>query len=515
MADFRPETTVYLFKATGVDNENQPFFTSESEKLSWYQSHTYKVFNEYSYQRENREFIRVEGKAEQLRDYDMMCFRNSEYRYIFCRVEEVEFINPNTADIYYTIDYMQTYIDVCTFGKCWVEREMVENDWNGDKPNLRFLNSEGLETGPLFRGYVANTLADGFAGREVVVLSALDENAEPNVSSNWDTWANSSYPRAVNRIKFNNANFTQLGIMLEKYVEKGALNSIIGVFLVPTPDPTQVINVPVNWNDINGYTPVNAKCWSSEFVKWALMNKQGEEIYLQPEYVCWDNKLTIRIESNFCDGIGGSYAYCFNYDWGNTEVFNPFQFGIYMPWNCQIAYAGGGYYDWAAQNSGSVGAGIFGDILAGGIQGAFLGRPIEGAVIGGSRHAFGAIGKMIDASVSPSYMCGPGKGSGLFYALSQIGFDLNLISPSIECIRSIDEYFGRYGYRINQYKIPNVNTRPKWNFVKTAGAICRGPFGKKAQNYMQNLMDNGVTFWHLYGGENITDDWNILVNKEA
>lgn len=518
MADFRPETTVYIFKATGVDDGNQPYFESEGAKLEWYNAHNPRSYSEYTYQRANRDFIRVQDKADQLREYDMMCFSNSEGRYIFCRIEEVEFINPNTVDIYYTIDYMQTYIDVCNFGKCWVEREMVENDWNGNNPNLENILEEGIETGPKIRGWVTNSIGELFAGRKVIVLSALNREAQPFVNSGW-TSGDFTFPHALNEWEFTSGTFDVLGEIIARYAEKGVLDAIVGVYLVPTIGQQETTSIGINWQNINGYKPVNAKCWSSEFVHWSLSNGMGEETQLKAEYLQNENSIDFTIWSDFCGGTGGSFIYPRNYEYEvGTALTESMSWGLFMPWNCQVPYAGSGYYNWLGQNAGSIGAGILGDVIAGGITGAFISpNPagvIAGAGIGVGKSILSATGKMRDSYVAPAYMMAPGKSSGMAWFLHMAKFDLHMVSPTRGALKSIDNYLSKFGYRVNMFKKPNVNTRPKWNYVKTVGAVCRGLFGKKAQEFMQSLMDNGVTFWHLSPGENIGDDWNIEENKE-
>lgn len=525
MADFRPETTVYLFKATGVDDENQPFFTSEGEKLAWYQSHTYKVFNEYSYQRENREFIRVEGKAEQLREYDMMCFRNSENRYIFCRVEEVEFINPNTADIYYSIDYMQTYVDVCDFGECWVEREMVENDWNGEIPSWNNVEPEGIETGRLTRTLdkVAsyNTEAEDF---NIIVVSAYDINGEPN----YEVKTTNFYPSGLNAILFASVRFGAIGAlnqMLKTYADKGidVSKAILGIYVAPkmymgeTSIGSKPVDIENPFPTIDGYTVINSKCFTSEFFRLEISNRRGATQELRPE-IFWKGRSTnsLRMQWGYNAGVGGTMLFPSNYEGLNYD------YGVIRYDDVQAPFTSNGFAAWLSGNFNTLSTEALGNAIQGagpglfvstipGMQGVGLAMAAQGAMQGAGR----SIAKIQDRSKDPVDVGGQSSGHALEIMMDNYGFSINWLHPLAPVVKTIDEYFGRFGYKTNRFKKPNVDTRPKWNYVKTAGAICRGPFGKKAQVYMQNLMDNGVTFWHLYGGENITDDWDILVNKEG
>ena len=68
----------------------------------------------------------------------------------------------------------------------------------------------------------------------------------------------------------------------------------------------------------------------------------------------------------------------------------------------------------------------------------------------------------------------------------------------------IENYFKRYGYKINNYEIPNYKSRKYYNFVKTincnidSGAIPHGDIIK-----LQQIFDSGVTFWHVDNGATV------------
>lgn len=62
--------------------------------------------------------------------------------------------------------------------------------------------------------------------------------------------------------------------------------------------------------------------------------------------------------------------------------------------------------------------------------------------------------------------------------------------------RKIDKYFDMYGYLTNERKVPNLNNRPNWNYVKTIGANIVGNIPQYDLQMIKNIFDNGVTLWH-------------------
>lgn len=66
-----------------------------------------------------------------------------------------------------------------------------------------------------------------------------------------------------------------------------------------------------------------------------------------------------------------------------------------------------------------------------------------------------------------------------------------------EFAQIIDEYFDMYGYATNRVKVPNINNRPNWNYVKTIGCNMTGEnISQEDIQTLKNMFDNGITLWH-------------------
>ena len=85
---------------------------------------------------------------------------------------------------------------------------------------------------------------------------------------------------------------------------------------------------------------------------------------------------------------------------------------------------------------------------------------------------------------------------------TMIGYDLlqeNLFTHYCireEFARRIDYFFDMYGYFVKELKIPNLNNRPNWNYVKTIGANLLGNIPQEDLQTLKNMFDSGVTLWH-------------------
>lgn len=62
--------------------------------------------------------------------------------------------------------------------------------------------------------------------------------------------------------------------------------------------------------------------------------------------------------------------------------------------------------------------------------------------------------------------------------------------------KRIDKFFDMYGYLTNEVKVPNLNNRPNWNYVKTIGANIIADIPQNDLQTLKNLFDNGITLWH-------------------
>lgn len=60
----------------------------------------------------------------------------------------------------------------------------------------------------------------------------------------------------------------------------------------------------------------------------------------------------------------------------------------------------------------------------------------------------------------------------------------------------LDKFFDMYGYLTNTVKIPNLNNRPNWNYIKTEGANIIAHIPQNDLEVIKNMFDNGITLWH-------------------
>jgi hypothetical protein len=77
-----------------------------------------------------------------------------------------------------------------------------------------------------------------------------------------------------------------------------------------------------------------------------------------------------------------------------------------------------------------------------------------------------------------------------------------------EFAQRIDDFFTMYGYKVNTVKVPNVNGRPRWNYVQTVDINIDGAIPSNDMSRLKQMYNDGVTLWKSasyfgdYSGDN-------------
>jgi hypothetical protein len=78
------------------------------------------------------------------------------------------------------------------------------------------------------------------------------------------------------------------------------------------------------------------------------------------------------------------------------------------------------------------------------------------------------------------------------------------MSIRAEYARSLDDWFDRFGYKINRVKTPNISGRTYWNYVQIGNNECIGYSNKpisvppKSMDTINQIFRKGTTVWHSH-----------------
>lgn len=136
MSYVTPNSTLQLFKGINLDNRylHTIYFASETAQDTWFTGKVFKTFNNLMYRRYQDNVVRIQADATELLGTTYMRFKNTRTasKWFYAFVLGVDYVNENTADVYYEIDVMQTwFIQNGSIRPCMVLREHVNDDTLG------------------------------------------------------------------------------------------------------------------------------------------------------------------------------------------------------------------------------------------------------------------------------------------------------------------------------------------------------------------------------------------------
>lgn len=105
-----------------------------------------------------------------------------------------------------------------------------------------------------------------------------------------------------------------------------------------------------------------------------------------------------------------------------------------------------------------------------------------------------AKGKDIDNT--PPNIQSQGSNTSFDFGNGYSGFKLltKVIRPEYQ--RKLTDFFNMFGYKYNEVKVPNMNTRKYWNYVQTEDCIILGDFDQNDLLKIRDIFNNGITLWH-------------------
>lgn len=511
-----PNTNIKLLRNCRLDNTytHTIYFETVSEQTNYFSSLAKYSLNSFTYQRVNKNTMRVQYKAEDLYDCNYMMFQNASFgnKWFYAFIKSISYINNITSEIEYEIDVMQTWWFETELEQCFVEREHSITDNIGDN-----IVPENIGYGE----YVYSTVLDDympFKGGEysIVILRAVVDDTEPrpilnNVFSGCKAYTFVNPVEAYNYLKdLTNANKAE---------------EVVAVYQVPSPLLKEWTNLdfsseqPYDGNSkrvgqnipsvdspfsdypdnpsSEKYTPKNNKLYTSPYVGIVVRSSNGDVGEYAYEYFDSGTPL-FRLGYN-----AGPTPQAYLAPLSYKGVYNNYEEEIVCNDFPMCAYATDSFRAYIAQNAGRMGINL---IARGGT--AAIGAAITGAAASGiglpvAAVATGAavlsgvlslLGDLSYAKALPNAKHGQ-LSQYVNYTRNSVGFRCYRYSIRIEFAKMIDDFFTMYGYATKRLKIPNRKARTHWTYTKTVGCDVHGSFPADDKEKICSIYDNGITFW--------------------
>lgn len=518
---FSPQTTIYLIADSGIDESNKPYFESNSAIASWLMGKAKTSFTQYSYQRaDERQYCIVDYDYYSALECDAIMWQNAGHStmWIIANITAIEWLNPNATKIYFEVDPYCTFCGEIQWQACMVEREHVTGDWKGNIPN-----------------WENHGVAESVDFEPVRVANETTVFAEPNayvVISPYNATGDISFQGTIKDGIFQGLTETifqgpdaqdQLNAMLQiiATADQANLQNIIGIFSVPGQaiDGTveETTTTPPWLMDAYGIFN-NAKVFNSQYCVCQLDSMNAQSVTYRPElFGIIETTVKFKTEFYLAGGTGGFICYPASYGGGTRDVK---EWGLICNSFPAGSWVGNNYAQWQATSGANAAVQGIAGVIGAGVAGvatyasAGLAAGLLVALSGGISSIVGYNSTVAKAKKGSAVVGGTsGAGPNLSAASGDYGVVIRWMTPRIGELKSLDNYFDKYGYRVNLLKVPNVNTRPLWNYVKTNEAHVGGDIPKFYRTEIEKLLNNGVTFWHV-GSVEIGDYSNPAGNKE-
>lgn len=565
--EFEPKTNIY-FCRTGIDDSNKIVFSSQEELFTTLTKADNRIgyMPSCSFQRENGGFhIRVdtdEFDYYKLMQADTVVYKNTDSPdafWIVGNILMVEWKNPNCSFVHWKVDHFMTYQTMIAWDKTYafIEREHVKDDWASEDGNPLFSNMGPDEGFAVQADTPCFTYEKFWDFNTILIYTPYDESGEPD----FDLTQHGTLPGSVKVLAFGSgaANSYMKSIAENKHA---SINNIVGLYGCPAefasyitgnPLPTQTtemipcINEGAKQNkNIPRFN--NAKCWSSPFFTIKLFSSEGQSLEFTPQWFGNDkDNYNLMIIPSICGRqFGGVYA-TFNPQNGmfNWKVWNDFMVGLtQLP---RLMWTADGFTDWQSVNGDallmrSIAANTraFANLFGAGASSASeiakaksngAGGNVTSAI--GGLSAVGMLNTVTDwgstlatlgAEVRQAKASGATvNGAGAFGILGDIGlaawgFKVVYYAAQPYVMECVDNFFDRFGYKVNKLKKLELQNRPIWTFLKTAECHVAASTGVPyiSELAINTMFNKGVTMWRAdkyNAGRKIGDYSNPKENR--
>lgn len=488
--------------------------------------------------------IRISATYESCIYANYVAFINPRYgnKWIFAWVTDVRLISPRTTEITVQVDVFSTWYSRFNLNEAFIEREHVSDDTIG----LHTI-PENLETGDYICDNIIKNNTLGLRGGYYIVASTfipyLDPNDELIVASLGD--GGNTYNGIYNGLvysAFSNSTggLDRLKKVIAGFAKAGRNADLYAIFMAPSVIQSEIEFENINWGivkssfrnfeyawegfdtpmiykatSLNGYVPKNNKLLTYPYCYLNFNNGNGASAIYKYEL--------FKNSENFCD-FSIAYAICP----GMSIVLRPHYYESSQTFNHKADLIGGkyptcgwlsdSYTNWLTQNALNIKMGIAGNSLQAGLgifeMGAFPSQGVQNIVSGIS----GIAGSMKDVYLTREFTSPQAEGNtncgDVNYAMQNTTFTCYQMSIKQEFAKSIDQYFSRFGYKVNEVKIPNLNSRAVFNFIKVGGMdeLVSGVIPSTDLEEINNIFRKGTTIFHNYNNIGNYTITNNIVN---
>lgn len=514
------ESQIILAKGISIDKSYKnvlDYSVNNMLELLRSTNHFVAEYSDYNFIRGGQ--ISVQIPYDTVLQSNYIAFQNKEYtnKWFFAWIDEVEFVNPNTTRIIYTEDVWTTWKENWTANQVFTVREHVNDDTIGANTipeNLaveEYVQEEGTYTLPSLNNcYVA--ISTTFIPTDYDSKSGHDYSGVTVINRQIVGHKVALFPLS------DSADLTIIQQFIETIDYCGKISSVKDMYIVPifnrdamlTPKtfeyknnvPSLYYEYKIDFDASNydviqpkhlsfsDYSPRNGKCFVYPYNYLFVSNNIGSNNIIKYENFNGENT-SFKLEFASCIGGSGRLVPT-NYKGVPYNIDESIPLGKYPV----CSWTSDSYTNWLTQSASNFLSRGIGALSTIGGAAASNGN-FTGAFFSTANTAASVIGDFYQAKLMPMNEIGPNTGD-VNWANGNNKFSFHQMRAKTEYLRIIDDYFTRFGYKINRVKVPNLTGRSRFNYIEINQGedIVNGNVPVKYLEEINNICSSGVTIWH-------------------
>ena len=524
MINIIPQSEVRLLKTPlEKDSEHTLNFSTINDQTAYFLTKVIKSYTDFTYIRDSQTLV-VPENYDQIYTCNYLMYKNTGFnnKYFYAFITKMEYVSENSTRIYFEIDSLQTWFFQINMNQVFIEREHVSDDTIGlhtvpEEVELGDYVSEGrttLESASF--AYLWKIQGGTAVIRDTYIVLGVSEIpfAHPPGARLYNGVYSGLYyvifQTAVDADNFIKYIQTQSGgdpiytafMIPEQFASdinwttttEGAY-TFTWSHLPYSTDKTILQNAFVNKTNKlgNGYIPKNNKLLTFPYKYFIISNNSGSSTEYKYELFS-DTQCNFTIEGAINVGCAIKLIPK-NYQNESKNILYSLDSGK-LP---TCSWTNDAYTNWLTSNAINIGLGFGENLIKIGTAG-FTGD--ASSSLGGLSGIAHSIGDIYSRSFTPLTAKG-GITMGDYNFADRLTFTLHKKVIKEEYAKIIDDYFSKYGYKVNTLKVPNITSRRNWNFIKTIECDFTGDLPQEDLQKIKDIFNRGITFWH--NAENFLD----------
>lgn len=519
---FNPSSTIYLCNVP-IDNtyKNQIYFSSKTEQQTYFSNRVQKTFSNYLTVRKTLpdgsmvSSVKVDCNIDDLYNCNYMYYQNANHgtRFFYAFITKLIYINEGTTEIRFETDVYQTWRFDVILKQSYVVREHSETDNRGGNivpEKFSFQDYNFTEITP-------DVLTGGLLDKYGYLVGTSDfVKVEGSEAEFRGTPQNGIY-QGMYFYYFPDflgvSNFIVLAegvsdciqficcipefcVSNASFVIPEIRAGLIGGSQYPA-SKNVMLNVTTEDFTFDGYVPKNKKMYTSPFFQLVVTNNAGDQVEYGLEDFLTPALPQFRMVGDV--SVNPSVTLIPLHYKGATQNID---FGISIGGFPQCSFNSDTFKLWLAKNQYGLVLDTFSN-LASTVAGVAVATATGGAgsalgvgqAVGGVSGILNTINSVYQASKEPNSTKSGSTKNNLLTAMKRNNYNFYIRTIKRQYAETIDGFFTMYGYQTNKVKIPNVSSRPFFNYIQTVDCNIIGGIPDDDMLQLKAMYNNGVTLW--------------------